>query len=310
MAEDTEVERKVPRHRLESWVCSPDQTPIAARQEAAGMGSRGWVRSAAVVCLATLLIGVVADRGDAGLYRRSRNGIFELVADVRICRDGIEFVAGEEFADESSRARVHLVLIDERGVPRLDFTADPIPVTPDPAQVVPGWTPTVLIVQSNLVRTTRPWSGNVKLRPGTRLTAQLPFLPGEGGVITFPSANEAPLVVQPCKVFKPQKIDVDIRPDDRRNVIDPTSSAPVSIAFLGSPTFDAHLLDVSTVRIGTAPPSAGVGGDIDGDGDFDVVLTFSPSAAGITCGTRRVEVTASSNYGWPLRARERVRTTC
>jgi len=75
-------------------------------------------------------------------------------------------------------------------------------------------------------------------------------------------------------------VTVDALPKTRR-AINPRSAAPVEVAILGQPLFDAHRVDASTVRVNGVGPSSRAQGtsavhldDVDRDGHIDLLLTF------------------------------------
>jgi hypothetical protein len=72
-------------------------------------------------------------------------------------------------------------------------------------------------------------------------------------------------------------VEIKITPDLAHNVIRLRSAAPVPVAILSIPLFDAAMVDAATVRFAGAPAQGGTVEDVDGDGDADLLLTFYPA---------------------------------
>jgi hypothetical protein len=301
------------------------------------MGHRdGYRRNAAVrflvLAVAAAVVATTFGWGvaDARLYRRTRNTDSPLFNDVRVCRDGIEFAIGVYWtADavglpvlESEPIRIHRLtpgtgtgITRDQGPVVIPTTwVTDIPFVTDHAQrlaIAPDWD-RAPSVRTHMRRVTLRWAGGAILRPDTQLMGVFDA-PSEdesqfGNEPT--SSNNQPLVVERCKVFKPRKVKADIRPGVRRNAVDPRSNVPVPLAILSGNGFDARLTDPATVRVGTAPVQNASAADVDLDGDVDFTASFVPSAAGISCASRKVTIRADVRYGWPITAKGRLRPVC
>lgn len=73
-------------------------------------------------------------------------------------------------------------------------------------------------------------------------------------------------------------VDIDIKPGSWPNCIKNNSRGVVSVAVLGSPTFDVNdIFDPSGVKLGVAPPIRWSLEDVNGDGVTDLVFKFMKS---------------------------------
>lgn len=95
-----------------------------------------------------------------------------------------------------------------------------------------------------------------------------------------------------CKTIE---VDIDIRPGDFPNVIDPFSRKAVVVGILSSGEFDATAVDPLSVLFGPAGTMTKNGQfrlkDVNQDGLLDLALFFRQSESGIQCG----DLTASLN---------------
>jgi hypothetical protein len=82
-------------------------------------------------------------------------------------------------------------------------------------------------------------------------------------------------------------VTIDIKPGDSPTTIEPERQGVIPVAILTTPTFDAALVDISTVAIGPTGTEAEVFramfDDVDRDGDTDRLLLFRQQEMGISC---------------------------
>ncbi len=92
---------------------------------------------------------------------------------------------------------------------------------------------------------------------------------------------------------------VDLLPDLRDNVVDPTSTVPIEVAFLSGYDFDATSIDPVSVRVaGAAALEEGTSErDVDGDGRLDLVVSVRPTELALKAGQRELEVRARTRSG-------------
>jgi hypothetical protein len=100
---------------------------------------------------------------------------------------------------------------------------------------------------------------------------------------------------------------VDIKPGDSLNRVNIRSNGVVTVAILGSTTFDASTVDPSTVKLGGAQarPKGKSGNygsleDVNSDGYPDMVAQVSTRDLGLTEGMTTLALTASTFYGIPV----------
>ncbi len=92
----------------------------------------------------------------------------------------------------------------------------------------------------------------------------------------------------PVAAHFPEELDIDVKPGDEGNTINPRSRGVTAVAVLHNEAFDPPSADV---RYRFGPPEAVAGGggaspvrhrveDVDGDGQDDLVLQFRTAEAG------------------------------
>jgi hypothetical protein len=107
-------------------------------------------------------------------------------------------------------------------------------------------------------------------------------------------------------------IDVDIKPYEQINNINPGSRGLLPVAVLTSGDFDALLVDPATVRFGPAGAIDTHGRahvkDIDNDGDMDLLFHFRTREIGISCGDTEATLTGQTWDGTLISGTDSVNT--
>ena len=109
-----------------------------------------------------------------------------------------------------------------------------------------------------------------------------------------------------------QPIDIDVKPDDFPNSINPRSRGVIPVAVLTTSDFDATTVDWPTMRFGVtgleAAPVHAAFDDVDGDGDVDLILHFRTQATAIDCETSTAFLRGSTLIGQLIGGRDAVVT--
>ena len=105
-------------------------------------------------------------------------------------------------------------------------------------------------------------------------------------------------------------VDIDIKPGGIPNSINPKSKGVIPVAILSTDTFDASVVDGSTVRFGPneAAPAHYTLEDVDLDGDFDMILHFKTQETGIECDTTKAILTGETVDGKQITGKDSIRT--
>jgi len=107
-------------------------------------------------------------------------------------------------------------------------------------------------------------------------------------------------------------VEVDIKPGDPRNRINPNSNARIRVAVLTRGGFDATEVDPTTVRFGRtgteAAPVHFALKDVDGDGNTDVVLQFKIQRTGIVCGDTSASLSGKTFDGQMIQGSDFIQT--
>lgn len=103
---------------------------------------------------------------------------------------------------------------------------------------------------------------------------------------------------------------IDIKPGSERNTINPREKGNVTVAVLGTPTFDPRTIDPATVRFGPggAPALKPKARDADHDRNGDGVFRFDVARTGITCDQTSVTLTGQTRSGVAFQGSDRITT--
>jgi len=108
------------------------------------------------------------------------------------------------------------------------------------------------------------------------------------------------------------EIDVDIKPGERPNTINPRNRGVIPVAIVTTAEFDATTVDVTTLRFGTtgneASPVHIVLDDVNGDGKVDLVLHFRTQQTAIECEASMALLKGSTITGQVLGGRDALAT--
>ena len=107
-------------------------------------------------------------------------------------------------------------------------------------------------------------------------------------------------------------VEIDVKPYEQINSINPGSRGLLPVAVLTSGDFDALLVDPATVRFGPAGAIDTHGRahvkDIDNDGDMDLLFHFRTRETGISCGDTEATLTGQTWDGTLISGTDSVNT--
>ncbi|MBA7692164.1 hypothetical protein ES703_100722 [subsurface metagenome] len=107
-------------------------------------------------------------------------------------------------------------------------------------------------------------------------------------------------------------VEIDIKPGSDPNSINPDSKGVIPVAILTTADFDAASVNATTVRFGKegneAAPVHYALEDVDGDGDFDMILHFKTQKTGITAGDTEATLRGKTTDGIEIIDTDFVRT--
>jgi hypothetical protein len=110
------------------------------------------------------------------------------------------------------------------------------------------------------------------------------------------------------------RVTIDIKPGDSPTTIEPERQGVIPVAILTTPTFDAALVDISTVAIGPTGTEAEVFramfDDVDRDGDTDRLLLFRQQEMGISCTDKVIVLKGKTTDGRTIEGSETVVVEC
>lgn len=120
------------------------------------------------------------------------------------------------------------------------------------------------------------------------------------------------LAVQVVAFAVATEIDIDIRPGNPINPINPKSNGVFAVGVITDASFDALSLDPATIRIGVtgveAAPVKVTTQDIGGDLDTDLRLHFKTKDTGVVCGTTSLTLTGSTYASEEVQGMDAIRT--
>lgn len=105
-------------------------------------------------------------------------------------------------------------------------------------------------------------------------------------------------------------VTLDIKPGSDPNAINVRSKGKIPVAILTTDDFDASTVDASSVQFGPggAQPAHYAIEDVDGDGDWDIILHFNTQETGIACGDTEAMLTGQTLDGLPIAGTDSVET--
>lgn len=105
-------------------------------------------------------------------------------------------------------------------------------------------------------------------------------------------------------------VSIDIKPGSFPNSINPGSKGVIPVAILTTASFDASVVDASTVLFGPATVMAVHHAleDVDGDGDVDMILHFRTQDTGISSGHTEATLTGETADGRKILGTDSLRT--
>jgi hypothetical protein len=139
----------------------------------------------------------------------------------------------------------------------------------------------------------------------TGAALQSNFYPNVGGFISVALPDFADSIAIRIEAG----IEIDIRPNQATNLIDPASSGPLAIAILTTSVgvgdgmdFDASTVDPASIRFGpgAAVAQQSIPADVDSDGDLDLVIRVRNLDTGLTCGQTSASLTGTTFTGRSL----------
>jgi NADH:ubiquinone oxidoreductase subunit C len=108
------------------------------------------------------------------------------------------------------------------------------------------------------------------------------------------------------------RVQIDIKPHNSRNGINPGSRGVIQVAILTTGAFDATTVDATTVRFGAtgteAPPVKSALRDVNGDGDPDLILHFKTEDTGIVCGSTSASLRGETQSGQSIEGSQSIKT--
>jgi hypothetical protein len=121
-------------------------------------------------------------------------------------------------------------------------------------------------------------------------------------------ANSNPLGLY--QGFIERYVDIDIKPSSNRNSINIESRGVIPVTILTTDTFDATTVDPLSVAFGPSGADEAHGRyhveDVDGDGDWDLVLHFRTKETGIACGDATAKLAGMTIDGQAVKGQDSI----
>lgn len=106
------------------------------------------------------------------------------------------------------------------------------------------------------------------------------------------------------------KVTIDVKPGDSPTTLERGRGGMVPVAILSTAEFDALTVDVETIRVGPGGDEAEAWkttpSDVNEDRRLDLVALVKVQDMGLTCSTRSIKLTASTQAGVPIEGSETV----
>ncbi len=133
------------------------------------------------------------------------------------------------------------------------------------------------------------------------------------------NSDTATITIRLTDMAEALRVRIDIKPDDRRNEINPRSRGKIEVAILSAAGFDARQVDVDSLRFGRTGAEDSLSTDPRGrpryhyedvncDGRLDLVVEFETELTGLRSGDTKGVLTGRLKTGQSFTAEDRVST--
>lgn len=140
--------------------------------------------------------------------------------------------------------------------------------------------------------------------------------PGSGDAVSA-NVEFVPFRVARAPACSVVDVIIDIKPNNKRNPINPRSRGKIPVAILSSNTAAGEGLDFDALQVDPASARLGPEGaaavryrvnDVDHDGDADLLLLFKTLKTGVACGDTEAAVTGETFSGQAIIGTDTIRT--